>query len=201
MEGLLLGIGFIGLVLALLTPRSKIGAAITLISFSAYFFLIGMNQWFPIALFVLGLVLLIIEVFIPDFGLVGISGILLIVGGIYLTIGDVGQTIRDLSLAILVTASLVYYLIKKGYSFENLNQIILQTNLEAKEEKAPHPILESGTKAIASTDLRPSGKAIVKNGHEMELDVLSISGHIAKGEEIIIEKVSGSKITVRRENT
>lgn len=204
MEGILLGVGFIGLVLALLTPRSKLGAALTLVSFAGYFTIIGLNEWFPILLFVLGLLLLIMEVFIPDFGIVGIMGLLLLVGGLYMTIGDLGQTIRDLSLAVLVTAALIFYLFKKGYSFSNWNRLVLHTNLSRNEEsvsgapKPTQPELETGMEGVAATTLRPSGKAEFGTDQKFELDVLSSSGHIDKGTPVVIEKIQGTKIVVRR---
>src|SRR5690625_7685921 len=107
MEGLLLGIGFIGLVIALLTHQSKLGSAITLVSFASYFVIVGATNWFPILLFTFGIGLIIFEVFIPDFGIAGVLGILLVGGGLYLTHGDWTIMLRDLTLAILLSGLLV----------------------------------------------------------------------------------------------
>lgn len=203
MEGLLLGIGFIGLILALLTPNTKLGAALTLASFAGYFTLVGVNAWLPIILFVLGLLLLIMEVFIPDFGLIGILGVLLIVGGLYMTIGDLGQTIRDLSLAVLINAVLVFYLLKRGYTFNNLERLVLKTDLNQndvprEDRMSEKPRFKTGMEGIATTTLRPSGKAEFGEEAKHEMDVLSAGGHIEKGARIVIDQIQGTKIVVRR---
>lgn len=204
MEGLILGAGFVGLILALLTPQSKLGATVTLLSFAGYFTLVGLNEWFPILLFVLGLLLVVFEIFIPDFGILGIFGFLLLIGGLYMTLGDIGQAIRDLSLAVLVAAALVFYLFKQGYSFYNWNRLVLNTNLGRKENsssqdtKLSQPVFEVGMEGVAVTPLRPSGKALFGKEEKNELDVLSASGHVEKGTPVVIEKVQGTKIVVRR---
>lgn len=110
-----------------LTPRKTIGATISVLSFTGYFYLVGVNSWIPVALFTVGLLLIVLEVFIPDFGLVGISGILSIVLGLYWTLGDLTQTIQDLSIAIVITAAMVVYLIRRGYSLTNVNKLVLQS--------------------------------------------------------------------------
>ncbi|WP_028273972.1 NfeD family protein [Atopococcus tabaci] len=204
MEGLILGAGFVGLILALLTPQSKLGATVTLLSFAGYFTFVGLNEWFPILLFVLGLLLVVFEIFIPDFGILGILGFLLLIGGLYMTLGDIGQAIRDLSLAVLVAAALVFYLFKRGYSFHNWNRLVLNTNLGRKENtatkvtKLSQPVFEVGMEGVAVTPLRPSGKAVFGKEEKYELDVLTVGGHVEKGTPVVIEKIQGTKIVVRR---
>ena len=79
MEILLLTVGFIGLVIAALTPQSTLGGLLALASFGGYFYLNSLENWVPIVIFILGICLLIFEVFVPDFGVAGIIGFLLIV--------------------------------------------------------------------------------------------------------------------------
>ncbi|MDZ7834621.1 MAG: hypothetical protein U5K84_04025 [Alkalibacterium sp.] len=64
MEGLLLGLGFIGI--APCHPRPhflKSGAGLALISMAAYFHFIGTETWLPIVLFTAGLLLIVIRNF------------------------------------------------------------------------------------------------------------------------------------------
>lgn len=200
MESILLTIGFVGLVLALLTPFTKLSTLLTLASFSIYFYLSGIENWLPLLLFVLGLLLIVFEIVVPEFGVAGILGLILLISGLYWTIGDLWQVIRDLSLAVLITTTLVIYLVKKGYSLKNVKKLVLQTNLASTieiETKEQTVRLEPGLIGQAQTPLRPSGKATFGDQGGPMYDVLSVESLIQTGTPVIIEKIQGSKILVR----
>ncbi len=200
METLLLTIGFIGIIVFILTPWTKTGFLTAIASLVGYFYLSGLYSWTPVILFVIGLVLIVMEVFIPDFGLLGLLGLVSVAFGLYYTTGDFGLMVRDLSLALVVSAILIIVLVRKGYSFSNLNKLVLQTSSRENkepaksEEKAP---LEVGLVGEATTPLRPSGKASFKD-YTQSFDVLSSQGHIAKGTEVVISEIYGTKIVVRK---
>lgn len=201
MEGLLLAVGFIGVVLAILTPLSKTGLALTLISFTLYFSVIGVDTWLPIVLFTIGLLLIVFEIFIPEFGLAGALGTVLLIVGLYMTIGDFSTTIRDFSLSVVLTAGVVFYLIYNGYSLANANKLILSTSLQndKKAETTKKTVqITPGLEGIAQTPLRPSGKVSFGENKESIVDVLSSDGHISKDTEVIVEKVMGTKVVVKK---
>lgn len=205
MESIILTVGFVGLVIAILTPLTKIGTATTASGFLLYFYLIGLESWLPIILFTVGLFLIILEVFIPDFGIVGILGILSLILGLYWTIGDLGRTVQDLGIAIILTTMIVIYLIRKGYSLENVNKLVLKTDLASsedtsEEEESETETIKAGLTGVAKTTLRPSGKAVFGEENGPFYDVLSSEGHISEGTPIVIEKVQGTKIIVRKRN-
>lgn len=200
METLLLVISFIGFIIFVLTPWTKSGFITGIASLIGYFYLSGIYSWTPVILFVVGLVLIILEVFIPDFGLIGILGLISLAFGVYYTTGDLGMMIRDLSLAIIVSAILIIVLIRKGYSFSNLNKLVLNTSshqirdMEKTEEKNHITV---GMIGEATTPLRPSGK-VAFDGYEKSYDVLSSQGHIASGTQVVIQEIYGTKIIVRK---
>ncbi|GMA53946.1 hypothetical protein GCM10025857_53030 [Alicyclobacillus contaminans] len=201
MESLLLTIGFIGLALAVLTPITKVASLVTLASFTLYFYIIGIENWLPLALFVLGLLLIVFEIFIPEFGLTGILGAILLIAGLYWTLGDVMQTVRDLSIAVVITTGLVAYLAKKGYSLTNVNKLVLQTDVPSSsgnKTKSRTTNLYPGLVGTAQTPLRPSGKAIFEETEGPAFDVLSTEEFISIGEPIVIEQIQGTKILVRK---
>lgn len=201
MEGLLLGLGFIGVALAILTPFVKSGTGLTLISLAVYFRFIGIETWLPVILFTAGLLLIVFEIFVPEFGLAGIVGMILLISGLYLTIGDIGQTVRDLSLSVVITSGVVFYLIKNGYSLANVNKLILQTNLQDISSKTDtdntKQSITVGLEGVAMTPLRPSGK-VTFGDDPHAYDVLSTDGHISKDSAVVVDKVQGTKITVRQ---
>lgn len=193
----LLSIGFLGLVVAAVTPRSTLGGAISLVSFAAYFFMNENDEWYTIIIFILGISLLIFEVFIPDFGIAGIIGILLIIFGLYQTLGDFTQAIRDLSIAILLSVGLVIVLAKRGYSFDNFSKLVLKNDLTSERgflSNNDHSSL-LGKFGKTLTALRPTGKAVFE---EITLDVLSQDERIEENVLVEVIKVEGSKIIVRR---
>lgn len=201
METVLLTIGFIGIVLLLLTPWTKTGIIVAIGGVVGYFYFAGVESWTPIILLVLGLVLIIAEVFVPDFGLIGILGVLSIAFGLYLTTGDFGLMIRDLTVALVTSAIIIIVLIKNGYSLSNLNKLVLHASskepveVEAKEEK---PQLYIGMVGKAVTPLRPSGK-VEFDEMSNAYDVLSGEGHIDSGAKVIIQEIHGTKIVVRKQ--
>lgn len=200
METLLLITSFIGFIIFVLTPWTKSGFVTGIAGLIGYFYLSGIYSWTPVILFVLGLVLIILEVFIPDFGLIGILGLISLAFGVYYTTGDLGMMVRDLSLAIVVSAILIIILVRKGYSFSNLNKLVLNTSsqqirdVEEAEEKTQITV---GMIGEATTPLRPSGKVTFAE-QEQAYDVLSAQGHIASGTPVVIQEIHGTKIIVRK---
>lgn len=201
METLLLIATFIGIIIFLLTPLSKIGFVTSLASLIGYFYLSGIYNWTPVVLLVLGLVLIVLEVFIPDFGLLGLLGTGSVALGIYHTTGDFGMMVRDLSLAIMVSAILIIILIRKGYSLSNWEKMVLFSSskqAEDVEETEVQKPIKVGMIGVAQTPLRPSGKVIF-NDQTSAYDVLSSGGHISKGTKVVVQEVHRTKIVVREQ--
>lgn len=197
MEILLLTVGFIGLVIAALTPQSTLGGLLALASFGGYFYLNSLENWVPIVIFILGICLLIFEVFVPDFGVAGIIGFLLIIGGVYLTNNDLSTALRDLSIAVVAASFLFIMLIRRGYSLTHLQKLVLQNNLDKESGFSSNTDASAylGKTGKTTTPLRPSGKVQFE---DTELDVVSTGEHIDTNVSVIVTKVEGYKIIVRR---
>ena len=199
METLLLTISFIGVVFLLLTPWTKTSAIVAILSIVGYLYVAGVVGWTPIVLIALGFILIIAEVFIPDFGVIGLLGVLSVAGGLYITTGDFGIMIRDLSIALISSAIILVLLLRNGYSLSHLNRLVLNTasqepvELEEHEEK---PRLAIGMIGVATTPLRPSGKVKFEN-FPQPFDVLSGEGHISPCSNVVIQEVHGNKVVVR----
>lgn len=201
METLLLTIGFIGIIFLIMTPWVKTGTVVAIGSLVGYFYFAGVDSWIPIILFVMGLVLMVLEVFIPDFGLIGLLGIFSVALGIYYTVGDFSLMIRDLSIALIASAIILFVLIRNGYSLANFNKIVLNASSKETddvEESEKQDQIKVGMTGVAVTPLRPSGKASF-TGHTISYDVLSSEGHISVDTPIIIQEIHGTKIVVRKE--
>lgn len=200
LSSFLLTIGFVGMVVEILTPGFGLGGTISIIGFGLYFggnILAGNSHWTSIILFVTGLLLLAVEGIVPGFGLPGISGILFVLLGVVLAMDSLGIALLSLSIAIIISTILTVILLKFGFRSKLLDHIVLSA--EHKEDKG---YLSSDSKdkylnkeGISLTYLRPTG-FVDLDGERV--DVLSDEGFIAKGEEIKVVRTEGSKIFVRR---
>lgn len=200
METLLLTLVFMSIVVLLLTTMFKTGLIMAIGSLSAFFYFASIDSWTPILLLVVGLLLIILEIFVPDFGILGLLGFGSIVLGLYYTTGDFGKTMTDLVIALTVSSVFVVLLFKKGYSFTNWDRFVLNTQIKSEETVEridENRILTAGMIGIADTALRPSGKAMFEE-IQISFDVLSDDGHISQGTAIIIQEIIGNKIIVRK---
>lgn len=200
METLFLTLVFISIGSLLLTPYLKSGVILAVVSLLGYYYFAAIDGWAAILLLIVGLSLIVLEIFIPDFGLLGILGFVAIVFGLYYTTGDLGKTLTDLIIAIAFTAIFITFLFKKGYSFTNWDRFVLNAQIKSDEKVETIQAdrkLNAGMTGQAITALRPSGKAKFED-EQWTYDVLSDDGHIGQGKDIIIQEIIGNKIVVRK---
>ncbi|MCG6197448.1 nodulation protein NfeD, partial [Anoxybacillus sp. LAT_38] len=87
---LLLIIGLVGIVVELFAPGFGVAGTISLCAFGLYFFghyVAGFANWLHIGLFVLGILLMILEIFVPG-AIVGALGFVSIVTGLVMAAYD-----------------------------------------------------------------------------------------------------------------
>ena len=161
--------------------------------------MIDSGTWLTFMLFLFGILLLIAEVFIPDFGLIGIIGIGMIGFGYFSNRTDLWGSLVDLSLALIIAVVTAYILLRKGYRFVPGQKLILASALQGERgystgKNYQEFLFQQGH---ARTVLRPAGKAEV-NG--TILDVVSDGKVIQEGTKVEVVKVEGIKIIVRELN-
>lgn len=146
-------------------------------------------------LLILGLILVIVEMCIPGFGVPGISGAILLIIGIILTAESAAQALilGTIILVILsVVLGVVIYLVSKG----KLKGIILKDKLDKVSGYSSTENLDYflGKEGITLTVLRPSGTADFDGE---KLDVVSECEYLEKGTSIKVIKIDGRKVLVR----
>lgn len=149
---------------------------------------------------VVGILLLVVEFFMPGFGLPGIAGIMLLLASVVFTwmehgaYAGLGATIAVLALGgIVVTVSL-----KSATSGKlSRSSLILKGNLSPEEGYQSSDSLEHylGLTGEAETVLRPAGIALIG---EERVNVVSRGEFINKGDRVIVEKIEGARVVVRR---
>jgi membrane-bound serine protease (ClpP class) len=188
-------------------------AIIAALLFFAPHYLGGLAAHWEILIFIVGLILLIFEIFvIPGFGVFGIVGISLIVLSLvlamifnvnfdfsYTTSGHIYQSTIIVVLALGIGFGLSLWLGKKLIlANTRYGTIALKTELNKSEgylsqgEGLFHLI---GQKGIAHTILRPSGKVEIEGSI---YDAVAIYGLIEKGTPIEVVKFENSQIVVRK---
>ena len=199
-SSLLLSIGFLGLIIEFWTLGWGIAGSIGIISLSLFFgghIIVGLAGFETIILFVIGLLLLLAEIFfIPGFGLAGISGIAAILASIFLTFGNIIQATYSILIALGISVIGFFLLIKYIPSTRTWRKFVLST--EQKKELGYTVGTKDlkrliGGKGISITPLRPSGIVEV-NGKK--LDALTRGEYVDSNTKIKIISVEGNKIVV-----
>jgi membrane-bound ClpP family serine protease len=219
----LIMIGIACLILELKMPGVGLPGVIAAVCFVLYFWaqsqLAGQMTMLAILLFVLGLILIGLEIFLmPGFTVPGVSGVVLIVVSLALaTLERKPETTQEwisfgralgavgLSLAGAITLAFLvaWYLPSIPYA----NRLILKPPGEARdgldgEEETPatadgiHPELAAllGAIGVASTALRPAG--IARFGDDF-VDVISEGSYISAGTRVQVIEIEGNRVVVK----
>jgi membrane-bound serine protease (ClpP class) len=212
---LLIFIGMIALFMEITSPGFGIPGTIALLAFSVLFAgnsLLGTVGSVELLLFVIGIGLLVVEVFlIPGFGVAGISGVALIIGSLILSMQDF--VIPDFSWqyealnrnALLVTANVIISFVAFGIlaflvpKYTPFRRLSLSLSQEASEgftvQDSTYEDRYRGASGTALTTLRPAGKAEL--GDEV-VQVETGGEYLEKGTEVEVTRVDGNRIVVRR---
>ncbi len=155
----------------------------------------------PMVIILFGVLLLIIEVFVPGFGIFGISGSVLSVGGIVARM-IMGATatqliIMILSVASLVVISIILMLISAKCGLIKYSPIIeTKTSVPVNYGKDNKVLVKTllGKVTFATTEFRPVGK-FEFNGELYEAS--TYGDYISKGQKIRIVEIKADRIYVR----
>lgn len=200
----LLTLGLVGLAVEVFTPGFGIPGAIGLVSLALFFggrIVGGLAGWEVVVLFLVGLSLLLLELFvIPGFGVAGILGIVSIFGSLILSYPTPAQAMGAISISIVVAVFLVFLLIRflsrGGRKLGRAGRIVLEHS-EVPEEgyvgvEDLRPLLDAEARAI--TPLRPVG-AINVGGRRVE--AISEGGFVLQGTHVRVVRVEGNRVFVR----
>jgi len=217
-QGILIMLIAGGIYFELQTPGIGFPLAAAVVAAILYFaplYLEGLAENWEMVIFVIGLILIGLEIFvIPGFGVAGISGVILAFGGLVLSmvdniifdfefhgteaIADVVRSFLVVTISILISFVLSLYLSKKMATSNAFSWIVLNST-QPKEEGfigVDSRLKELiGKTGYANTTLRPSGKVEIDD--EM-YDAVSEIGYIEKGENIkVIDYRAGQVYVVK----
>lgn len=198
-RGLLLSIMFFAFMLEIKTAGLGIGALLSAIAAVLFFggqMASGSLGWEVPALFVIGIVLIAIELAVPGGVLAGIAGVAAIFTSLFIALGADSFAAGSL-LAAIFGAGLIFMLLAKYFPTSKLwDKLVLKTaETTAKGFVSTDDYQQYlGKTGKAITLLRPAGTAEIEG---VRLDVVSEGLFVNPGEEIIVFKVEGNRIVVR----
>lgn len=215
-QGLLIMLIIGGIYFELQTPGIGFPLAVAACAALLYFvplYIDGLAAYWEIILFIIGLVLIGLEIFvIPGFGIAGVSGIILVVVGLALSLvgnvafdfksvesGALGTAFATVMISMLGSFVLVLYLSSKIGTKGLFRKVALTKTMDNSEGYIGVSMEEVkliGESGIAFTDLRPSGKVKI---HNQVYDALSEEGFIEKGTPIKVKKYTTGQVYVVKE--
>ncbi len=214
-HGALLMIMFAGVYFELQSPGIGFPLLAAIIAAVLYFmpnYLEGLAANWEIALFVVGLILLALEVFvIPGTGIAGVLGIVAMVAGLTLSLvennffdftytpsGALSGALMTVMLSFLLSIVLTFFLGGSLFNSPYFKKLSLETEQKAEEG---YTIKQEGTDLLlghsgkAVTDLRISGTIEVNNER---YDAITNGEFIEKGTDIVVKENRGNYFVVQK---
>jgi membrane-bound serine protease (ClpP class) len=210
-SGLLMSLGTLGILIELYTPGYGLPGALGVLCLCLFFgghLLVNLAGLEEIILFVVGLGLLVVEVFVlPGFGVAGVTGIVCIFAALLLTLvglplevtlstGAYAEPLTRVLGALVVTMLLMLVAARYLPRTRHGQRLVLgaATDKGGGFVSAPEPTRLLGAEGVAETDLRPVG--VGRFGDE-RIDVVSEGVLIARGTRLRVVQVEGARVVVR----
>ena len=200
---ILLSIGSLGLVLELYSPGFGVPGAMGISALLLFFYghlVAGLAGMETIILFVVGVVLIVLELFVPG-GILGVLGLGAVITSFFLATDDIAGMGLSLLIAMLVTiGAMVVLLTVFGKRIRLFDRIILKdsTNTEQGYISNISRIELVGQIGVTLTPLRPAGTAVI---NDERIDVVTEGTFIGANRRVTIIKAEGSRIVVRESDS
>ncbi len=199
-SGLLLTIGFLGLLIEMQTLHlvaGIIGVAALALFFGAHI-VAGFSNWTVLALFGLGVLALLFELHVlPGHGISGLVGALLILTSIVLAFGAFYVGVVSTALS-LIASVVIFFLILRWLPESAFLRRLAFAGAQSVTEGyiATKPLTGlMGAEGVAQTYLRPAGVAIINgNRYQVQTD----GDFIPAQTRLRVKRVEGGKVIVTR---
>ena len=214
---LLVLIGLHGLYVELKAPGFGIPGFTAIVCFTALFgtrYLLGTADMTEVGLFVIGVLLCVIEIFVtPGVGILGASGIVLMLGSMVMaSLPDLGEipdvdlqwtwlsnTIMLTLLAMALSFLSMFLIVPILFKLPMTQRRLLPNEFKAEDGYVMKTVEDDarlkGVVGVAQSPLHPVGKMLTDDGRYME--VVSEAGFVERGAKIKIHQVDGNRIVVR----
>ncbi len=226
---ILVMLALLGVYIEFNTPGVGLPGLVAVICFTIIIgskYLVGLANWVEVALFVLGILLLLVEFLIlPGFGIAGFSGIVCIFAGLFgmliknppdklpwpqdaIAWSDFTWGVVGLSMGFVGFIVLAWLLSKYLPRIQFLSGLILAPAVPRQSSEIPLSMTTPPESKAVSVNLgddgevvsilRPTGKA--KFGDAI-VDVVAEAEFLDKGTKVEIIEIHGNRVVVKRQNT
>ncbi|MCD4678871.1 MAG: nodulation protein NfeD [Bacteroidales bacterium] len=216
-SGILIMVIVGGIYFELQTPGVGFPIAASALAAVVYFaplYIEGLANNWEILIFIIGIILLLVEIFaIPGFGVAGISGLILMIAGLSLSMVDnIGFEFSDFQITGLIKAFFIviiamflsiissFFITRQVFTTTTFGHLALDSIQEVENGYSiSDKVYKSmvGKMGIALTILRPAGKVEIEN--EI-FDAVAETSYIEKGEKIEVVKYETSQLFVTKKN-
>lgn len=197
---ILLSIGGLGLVIELYTPTFGLAGSMGIGALLLFFYghlVAGLAGMEAIIVFIIGIVLLLLELFLPG-GILGIIGLGAIFISFFLTTDNYMQMGVSLIIACAVALGGAFVMVKFfGKRMKTLRKMVLSDSLNTESGYVSNQNRYEliGKEGITVTPLRPSGTVSIDDEY---IDVVSEGNYLEKDVKVKVMKVEGSRVVVRK---
>jgi len=216
-SGILIFLIIGGIYFEMQSPGIGFALLVAIVASLLYFaplYLEGLAEHWEIGLFIFGIALLLVEIFvIPGFGVTGIVGIICIIGGLALSmvLNDwfdftVTGSEKLTTAVATVLGSMILSVVLSIFFGKSLMSTPAFQRLVLKDEQQSNQGYVSGRQDLglasktgyAKTDLRPSGKVVID---DKWYDAVSLDGFIESGSNVLVIRQENYNVFVRKVNT
>ena len=199
LQVLLLAVMFLSIMVEIKTGGLGVGVLLGIVAAAVFWggqYTRGLVELYHIAVFLAGVLMIIVEILLPTVGLLAGLGVAAMLYSIVLALGgDIGA-LTALGIALIISVVLFLLIVSRLPSNKLWNKVVLQNRSRTEEGFVsavgkPELVGKSGE---VLTELRPSGTARIDG---RPVDVISEGAYIQKGKHIVVLSVNGSRVVVR----
>ena len=199
LQVLLLAVMFLSIMVEIKTGGLGVGVLLGIVAAAVFWgsqYTRGLVELYHIAVFLAGVLMIIVEILLPTVGLLAGLGVAAMLYSIVLALGgDIGA-LAALGIALVISVVLFMLIVSRLPSSKLWNKIVLQKSSRTEEGyvSAEEQLDIVGKVGEVLTELRPSGTARIDG---RPVDVISEGTFIQKGKQIVVLSVNGSRVVVR----
>ena len=202
LQMLLLAIMFLAVFVEIKTGGMGAGIMLGIVAAGVFWgsqYVKGLVDLSQIAVFLAGILCIIIEMLMPTVGLLAGAGVAAMLYSVVMTLGGDINAVYAMLVSFAIAVFIFALIVKKLPSSKLWNRLTLKdksntangyVSAEPREELL-------GKRGIVVTELRPSGSALID---DKLVDVISEGAFLTKGEKIIVVAVNGNRVLVRKVN-
>lgn len=202
LQMLLLAIMFLAVFVEIKTGGMGAGIMLGIVAAGVFWgsqYVKGLVDLSQIAVFLAGILCIIIEMLMPTVGLLAGAGVAAMLYSVVMTLGGDINAVYAMLVSFAIAVFIFALIVKKLPSSKLWNRLTLKdksntangyVSAEPREELL-------GKRGIVVTELRPLGSALIA---DKLVDVISEGAFLTKGEKIIVVAVNGNRVLVRKVN-